>query len=77
MKTFETYTGAEKGKVGTFINQSGNITIEILLDKIYSLEYFDDETEQERTSDFHFEYGKGENATKAIFEINNYISNNF
>jgi len=77
MKTYKNYTSPETGKVGCFENQFGNITVEINLDRNYSLEYFDDESEEERTEDFLSEYGKTENSSKAITLINDFIQNNF
>ena len=77
METYKTYKGTENGTVGAFENQFGNVTVEITFSKTYSLEYFDDETEEERINDFLSEYGRTEETEKAINFINNFIKSNF
>ena len=75
LQNYETFKSSnENGKVEAFINQRNNITVLVVLNnKEYSLEYFDDETEEERTDDFLSEYSNTEEAKKAIELINTFI----
>jgi hypothetical protein len=77
MESYKTYKGTEKGKVGAFKNQYGDITVEITLSKTYSLEYYSEESEDERKDDFYAEYGFTDESLKAINMINEYIQSNF
>ena len=77
METYKTFKSSnEENKVEAFLNQHNNILVLVVVNnKEYSIEYFDDESEEERTDDFYFEYGTNENSTKAIELINSFISN--
>jgi hypothetical protein len=77
MENYKTFKSSnEESKVEAFKNNRNNITVLVVVNsKEYSLEYFDDETVEERTADFLSEYGSNENTQKAIELINIFISN--
>lgn len=68
METYKTFKSSnEENKVESFLNQNDEILYLVVVSGTeYSLEYFEDETAEERRGDFLAEYSENENSLKAI-----------
>ena len=79
METYKTFkTTGNENEVQSFIDQYGDICVIVVIAGVeYAVSVYEDETEDERKSDFLSEYGSNDNSIKAIELMSTFIANDY